>query len=64
MMSQPGLQIIEIHISSSISQSKDNQTMKFYQLIEYDKKNIFLTNYAENKARRLVSDLFLLLKKA
>ena len=44
MMSQPGLQTIEIHISSSISQSKDDQTMKFHQLIEYDKKNIFSQN--------------------
>ena len=42
MMSQPGLQTIAIHILSNISQSKDNQTMKFDQLIEYNKRNIFL----------------------
>ena len=42
MTSQPGLQTISIHILPSISQSKGNQTMEFSQLIEYNKKNIFL----------------------
>ena len=42
MMSQPGLQTIAIHILPNITQSKDNQTMKFSQLIEYNKRNIFL----------------------
>ena len=42
MASQPGLQKIIIHILPNISQSKDNQTMKFGQLIEYNKRNIFL----------------------
>ena len=53
MTSQPGLQTIAIHIFPNISQSKDkqylnisqskgNQTMKFGQLIEYNKRNIFL----------------------
>ena len=42
MMSQPGLQTIAIQILSNISQSKGNQTMKFGQLIEYSKGNIFL----------------------
>ena len=42
MMSQPGLQTIAIHILPNISQSKGNQTMKFGQLIEYNKWNIFL----------------------
>ena len=41
MTSQPGLQTIAIHILPNISQSKDNQTMKFGQLIEYN-RNIFL----------------------
>ena len=31
-----------IHILPNISQSKGNQTMKFGQLIEYNKRNIFL----------------------
>ena len=42
MRLQPALQTIAIHIWPSISQSKDNQTMKFGQLIEYNKRNIFL----------------------
>ena len=40
MTSQPGLQIIAIHLLSNISQSKGNQTMEFGQLIEYNKRNI------------------------
>ena len=40
-MSQPGLQTIAIHIFPNISQSKGNQTMKFGQLIEYNKKKYF-----------------------
>ena len=42
MTSQPGLQTIAIHILPNISQSKDNQTMKLGQLIEYIKRNILL----------------------
>ena len=38
--------------------------MKLGQLIEYYKRNIFLQNYAENKAGRLVLDLFLFFKNA
>ena len=34
--------IITIHILSNISRSKDNQRMKFGQLIKYNKRNIFL----------------------
>ena len=41
MTSQPGLQTIAIHILPNISQSKGNQTMKFGQLIEYNKRNNF-----------------------
>ena len=63
MISQPGLQTITIHILCNISRSKGNQ-MKLGQLIEYNKRNIFLQIYAENKARRLVPDLFLIFKKA
>ena len=35
-----------------------NQTMKFVQIIEYNKRNTFLKNYAKNEVRRLVPDLF------
>ena len=49
MTSQPGLQTIAIQTFANISQSKGNQTMKFGQLIEYNKKKIFFfKNYAEN----------------
>ena len=42
MTSQPGEQTIVIHILPKISRSKDNQTTKFGQLIEYNNRNIFL----------------------
>ena len=42
MTSQPGLQIIAIHMLPNISQGKGNQTMKFGQLIEFNKRNNFL----------------------
>ena len=42
MTSQPGLQTIATHILPNISQSKGNQIMEFGQLIEYNKRNIFL----------------------
>ena len=42
MTSQPGSQTIAIHILPDISQSKGNQTRKFGQLKEYNKRNIFL----------------------
>ena len=58
-MSQPCFQTIIIHTLPNISQSKENQTMKFGQLIEYNKRNIFLENYAEYETRRLIPDLFL-----
>ena len=42
MKSQPGQQIIAINILPNISRSKDNQAMKFGQLIEYNMRNIFV----------------------
>ena len=42
MTSHLGLQTIAINILPKISQSKGNQAMKCGQLIEYNKKNIFL----------------------
>ena len=35
---------------TNISRSKDNQTMKLGQLIEYNKRNIFFKNYVGNEA--------------
>ena len=48
MASQLGLQTIARHILSNISQSKSNQTMKFGQLIKYNKTNIFLQKLSKN----------------
>ena len=42
MTSQPGKQTIVIHILFYILRSKDNQTVKFGQLIEYNMRKIFL----------------------
>ena len=43
MTSQPGKQIIAIHLFLNISRSRGNQAMKFGQLIEYNiLRNIFL----------------------
>ena len=42
MTSQPGKEIIAIHILASISRSKGNQRVKFGQLIEYNMRNIIL----------------------
>ena len=42
MTSQTRQQIITIHILPNISRSKDNQTMKFGQLIDYNMKMILL----------------------
>ena len=42
MTLQPGYQTVIIHILPNISRSKDNQTMKFVRLIEYNMRNIFL----------------------
>ena len=64
MTSQPGEQTITIHILSNISRSKDNQTMKLGQVIEYNKRIFFFKDQAENEAGRPVPDLFLFFKKA
>ena len=42
MLSQPGKETIAIHILSFISRIKDNQTVKFGQLVEYNMIKIFL----------------------
>ena len=45
MTSQAGEQKITIHILINISGIKGNQTMKFDQLTEYDKRNIFIQKF-------------------
>ena len=47
-----------MHILPNISQSKDNQAMKFGVVIEYNKRNIFRENHAESETERLVPDHF------
>ena len=51
MTSQPGSQTIAIHILPDILQSKGNQIMKFGQLIEYNKRNIFVQKLCEKCGR-------------
>ena len=48
----------KIYDDTNISRSKDNQTMKFGQLIEYNMRNIFLKNYAQNVLEKLVPEPF------
>ena len=49
MTPKPGLQTIAIHILPNISQGKGNQIVKFGQLIEYKKRNIFLKKIMQKK---------------
>ena len=42
MTSKPCLQTIAIHMLPNILRTKGNQAMKLGQLIEYNKRNIFL----------------------
>ena len=59
MTSQPGKQAITIHTLPNISKSKGNQTMKFGQLIEYNKRNIFLEKSCTNVVEKLFLGTFL-----
>ena len=58
VMSQKGKQIIAIHMLPNISRSKDNQVIKFGQLVEYNMKNIFFLNHTQNVIGKLVPDSF------
>ena len=62
--SQTGQQIITIHILSIISRRKDNQTVKFSQLTEYNVRNIFLQKSFRKWGRETSSRPLLLFKKA
>ena len=56
---------ITIHILLNISRFKGEQVIKFSQIIEYNKRNVYSSkNHAENVARSLVPNLFLFVKKA
>ena len=41
MASQPGQQIITMHLLSNISRSKGTQAMKFSWFVKYNGRNIF-----------------------
>ena len=53
--SQPGQQTITMHILPNISRSKGNQTMKLGQLLEYNKRNIFLQKLCRKSGRKTSS---------
>ena len=52
-----------MHMLSNIFCSKGNQTMKFGQLIKYNKRKILFKIQAENEAERIALDLILFFKK-
>ena len=52
MTSQPGQKTITIHILPNIARIKDNQTIKFAQLVDCNKRNIFFKNHAKNEVGR------------
>ena len=52
MTSQLGYRTITIQVLPNISRSKDNQRMKFDQLIEYNTRNIFLQKSCMTKKSR------------
>ena len=55
MTSKPDLQAITIHILPNISQIKSNSTMEIGQLIEYNKRNIFLQKLCKKWGRETSS---------
>ena len=64
MTSQPSLQTIVIHTLPNISESKGKQTIKFGQLIEYNKRNIFLHILHRKWSKENSSRPFFVFKKA
>ena len=53
-----------MHILPNASRSKSNQKMKFGQLIEYNKGNIFPQKSGRKGGRKTSSRIFLFFKKA
>ena len=62
MTPQPGQQTITVYTLPNIPRSERNQTMKFGQLTEYNKKNIFLQKLCR-KCDRETSSRHLFFKK-
>ena len=59
MTAQPSKQIFTKYILPNISRNKDNQTMKFGQLIEYNMRNICLEKLFTKYDEKLYPDPFL-----
>ena len=57
--SQPGKEILVIHIFPYISKSKDNQIVTFVQLIEYNMRMIFLEKSYPKCGAKLAHNPFL-----
>ena len=65
MTSQPGYQAMVIHTLPNTSQSKSSQTLKYGQVMEHNKKNIFLQKSSEKWGRETSSiPLFFLQKRS
>ena len=62
--SQPGYQRITINILLDISGIKDYQTMKFGQLIEHNKRNIFHEKPCRKRGRKTSSRLLFVFLKS
>ena len=56
--SQPGQQTIKNHTLRNISPSKGKQAMKFGQLTEYNKRNIFLEKLYTKCCRKTIPRFF------
>ena len=63
MTSQPGWQTITTHTLPNISRIKDNQPMKFGQVIDYSCRNNFLQISCRKWGREASLDLVLFSKK-
>ena len=59
MTSKIGQHLITMHILPNISRTKENQAMKFGQLIDYTVRNIFHKNHKQNVVEKLVPDPFI-----
>ena len=62
MTSHPGQQTITIHILLNTLRSKSNQVMKYGQVIEDNKRNIFLQNSCRKWAKETSSRSLCILK--
>ena len=63
MTSHTGEQTITMHILPNISQSKDNQTMKFVKLVEYNTRKAFLQKSCREWGSEISSRPILFFKK-